>query len=235
VPSRPLPRHASSSQLTLAVLSLTAAAGNQEDEQGEGEGEDDGEDGDGDGEADDPDLDEDQLAELEEAMQSLGTKSLSLQLEEHQLRRSLKYAILNGIRGNKPGPQELARGADPRGAWDYQALARAILDDHATLNTTMRDKVLPPLMDEVFRLRTRLWAIWELTDGDEDSLEGFENLIVALIERGLPCSGTRWAQRWVTKGVVAKRAPRVQARGCEPGQALDAALLHRRDALVEQR
>ena len=246
MPSRPLPRHASSSQLTLAVLSLTAAAGNQEDEQGEGEGEDDGEDGDGDGEADDPDLDEDQLAELEEAMQSLGTKSLSLQLEEHQLRRSLKYAILNGIRGNKPGPQELARGADPRGAWDYQALARAILDDHATLNTTMRDKVLPPLMDEVFRLRTRLaylegrnvgllahetfeapsrsqtraankhsrrtlekinahlWAIWELTDGDEDSLEGFENLIVALIERGLPCSGTRWAQRWVTKGVVAK-------------------------------
>lgn len=158
-------------------------ADDEEPEEDEHEGEHEAEDGEEDGEAcddaDDEEFDEDQMAELAAALKT--TKSLSLQLDDAQLERSLRHSMRYNIRGNKPSAAAIAAGANPDGPLDHQALARAILDDHATLT-----------------------AIWELTDGDDDSLEGFENLIVALIERGMPGSGCLLSQRWVTKRVIAK-------------------------------
>jgi hypothetical protein len=51
-------------------------------------------------------------------------------------------------------------------------------------------------------LEAHLYAIWEAVEAPDAewwSVEGFENLVFTLIQRGLPGSGARFEQRWVTK------------------------------------
>lgn len=50
--------------------------------------------------------------------------------------------------------------------------------------------------------QAHLWAIWELTDGDNDSLEGFENFVFTLIKQGLKGSGARHSQRWMSNRIL---------------------------------
>ena len=55
------------------------------------------------------------------------------------------------------------------------------------------------------RIDAHLKAIWEQTeaaDADWWCVEGFENLILTLIRRGLPGSGALFSQRWVTKRLL---------------------------------
>lgn len=87
-----------------------------------------------------------------------------------------------------------------------QALVALALDEHVTMNTELAS-ILEPMRWELFLLRTQvayLNAIWEIVDGDEDSLEGFENLLVCLIARGLPSSGCLQRQRWCTQKIIVK-------------------------------
>jgi ribosomal protein S18 acetylase RimI-like enzyme len=200
-------------------------------------------------------FDEAELAEIEAAVKATEGRSVTVELNEEQRRRSLRLAMRYGVRGNKPSTAQIANGADPRGQLDLSFAARAMCDGHATLNNEMKQH-FQPLQEELFRVTTRmlylegdaigtmgrvkfeapsrgqtkaknrqmrrmlariephLYAIWEITDGDEDSLEGFENLLACLIERGMPGSGALWAQRWVTRNIIPKlhAGPRTRAR-----------------------
>ena len=55
------------------------------------------------------------------------------------------------------------------------------------------------------KAEAHLYAIWEMVENDDDEwwcVEGFENFIFTLIRRGLPGSGARFSQRWVTKRLL---------------------------------
>lgn len=80
-------------------------------------------------------------------------------------------------------------------------LGRATFEAPSRGQTTSKNRQMRRMLQ---RIEPHLMAIWEITDGNNDSLEGFENLLVALIERGQPGSGTLWSQRWTTKKAIAK-------------------------------
>jgi len=130
-----------------------------------------------------------------------GVKDLAARIrlgDEEHLRRCLRLAV----RGNKPNATQLAKGADPRGEYDLSALARFAIQGDAIIGP---DVLLDAKDDEIWRLRVQvahLYAIWEAVEAPDAewwSVEGFENLVFTLIQRGLPGSGARFEQRWVTK------------------------------------
>ena len=195
----------------------------------------------------DSEFTDEQLAEIEAAVLATADKAIHIEPNEDQRRLCLRHSMRYGIYGNPPSAAEMRRGASAGARLDLSALARVIVDNNATLNTDVRDTIIRPMQEEIFRLRTQvlsltgeaigfcpttrfeapsraqskaqnramrrrleamephLNAIWEQTDGDEDSTDGFENLIAYFAEGGMDGSGRHAKDRWVKgKRLVAK-------------------------------
>lgn len=152
--------------------------------------------------------DEEDPPELAAAMAACTTEFVKFRLSDAFKRRAIAYAMENDLRGKLPTTAQIAEGADPCGPYDINALPRMILNGDATPNDE-RLAAERRLQNQIWHLQVQLrylWAIWELTDGDNDSLEGFENFIFTLIKQGLKGSGARHSQRWMRN--------RILERGC---------------------
>jgi hypothetical protein len=94
--------------------------------------------------------------EIEAAMKRITKRTVSVRVNDEQLRTAVEYAVRRSIRGNEPSKKELEAGADARGEWDINAMARHTLHGDTTLNSVIYEAHVLPMQQEILRLRRQV-------------------------------------------------------------------------------